>query len=169
MLHVALMQTGMPVPCWGAGQTRSQPPQLFTSRFVSRQPAGQLIWPLGHVAQSVPAALHPFGHCIVGAVHVPAALQVPCGVTTPFAHDCAGPHSVPEPLLPLSTQTGAPVAQDVTPVLHGLVGWQAWFAVHDTQLPPLQTRFVPQLVPSVWFCPLSVQVGVPVEQFSVPV
>ena len=41
--------------------------------------------------------------------------------------------------------------------------------MHDTQLPPRQTRFAPQLVPSGWFEPLSVQVAAPVVQLSVPV
>jgi hypothetical protein len=41
--------------------------------------------------------------------------------------------------------------------------------VHETQLPVLQTRLVPQLVPSAWFRLVSVQVGAPVVQVSVPV
>jgi hypothetical protein len=46
-------------------------------------------------------------------------------VTTPFEHDWAGPHWVPCPLLPLSTQVETPVAHEVTPVLHAFAGWQA--------------------------------------------
>ena len=37
-----------------------------------------------------------------------------------------------------------------------------------TQLPALHTRFVPQTVPSGWFEPLSVHIGVPVEQVERP-
>jgi hypothetical protein len=41
--------------------------------------------------------------------------------------------------------------------------------VHETQLPVLHTRFVPQLLPSAWFWFVSVQVGAPVVHVSVPV
>jgi hypothetical protein len=89
------------------------------------QPAAQLVWPLGQVAQSVPAVLQPLGHVIVAALHVPVAVHIAGSVSTPFVHDWPAPHSVPAPLLPVSAQTGAPVAHDVVPVLHGFVGWQA--------------------------------------------
>ena len=91
----------------------------------SRQPAGQLVWPGGQLAQSVPDVLQPFVHCMVADRQAPFAVHIPCIVTTPFVHDWAAPHSVPAPLLPLSTQTDDPVVHDVTPVLHGFVGWQA--------------------------------------------
>lgn len=96
----------------------------------------------------MPVALQPLGHCIMVALHVPVAVHAPCIVTTPPEHDCGGPHCAPAPLLPFSMQTGAPVAHDTTPVLHGLVGWQACPAVHDTHIPVLQTRFMPHIVPS---------------------
>lgn len=66
-------------------------------------------------------------------------------------------------------QTIEPLVHTVAPFLHGLAGWQAWPAVHDTQLPALHTRFVPQAVPFGWLLPLSVHTAVPVEQLSVPV
>src|SRR5262245_50687332 len=40
--------------------------------------------------------------------------------------------------------------------------------MQETQLPARHTRFVPHIVPSDWFCPLSVQTALPVEQSSVP-
>jgi hypothetical protein len=43
MLQVALTQTGMPVPGWGAGQGLSQAPQFITSRLRSLQPVPQLV------------------------------------------------------------------------------------------------------------------------------
>jgi hypothetical protein len=89
------------------------------------QPAGQLVWPVGHVAQSVPAVLQPLGHCIVAALQVPFASHIAGSVSTPLAQDWPAPHNVPAPLFPVAVQTGAPVAHDVTPVLHGFVGWQA--------------------------------------------
>jgi hypothetical protein len=58
--------------------------------------------------------------------------------------------------------------QAVTPVRHGLVGTQVRPAVQLTQLPPLQTMFVPQLVPS-GALPDSTQVAEPVLQVVVPV
>jgi hypothetical protein len=64
-------------------------------------------------------------HCIVAAEHVPVAVHIAGIRRTPFEHDWPAPHSVPAPLLPLSTQADAPVAHDVTPVLHGFAGWQA--------------------------------------------
>jgi hypothetical protein len=144
-------------------------PQLSTSLEVSLQPVGQLVWPVGQVAQSVPAVLQvPLGHVIVAATHIPVALHAAGAVTTPPVHDWPAPHNVPEPLLVVSVQTIVPVEHVVIPFLHGLAGWHAWPAVQDTQAPARQTRFVPQAVPSGWFAPLSVQTGLPVEQLSVP-
>ena len=54
------------------------------------------------------------------------------------------------------------------PFLHGFVGWQAWPAVHDMQLPVLHTRFVPHGVPSATLVLLSVHTGLPVVHDSVP-
>src|SRR5262249_871764 len=159
----------MPVPDAGMGQMLPQVAQLVGSRVRSLQPFGQLVWPPGQVAQSVPVELQPFRHWIVDERHVPFAVHIPCVVTVPFTHDWAAPHSVPEPLVPVSMQTDIPVAHDVAPVLHWFVGWHGWFATHETQLPALHTRLVPQPVPSGWFAPLSEQTGVPVLQFSVPV
>jgi hypothetical protein len=124
MPQLELAHVAMPRAGGGAGQTIPHPPQFIVSRVVSLQPFGQLVWPVGHVAQSVPEVLQPLGQVIVAAMHIPVALQVPCSVTTPPEHDCGGPHCAPAPLFPLSTQTDEPVEQDVTPVLHGLVGWQ---------------------------------------------
>jgi len=124
MPQLELTHVAIPVPLAGDAQTVPQAPQFIGSRVRSRQPAGQTLCPGGQVAQSVPAVLHPLEQLIGVATHIPVALHAPCGVTTPPVHDCGGPHCAPWPLLPLSVQTEAPVAQDVTPVLHGLVGWQ---------------------------------------------
>jgi len=59
--------------------------------------------------------------------------------------------------LPDSTQTGEPVAQEVTPVLHAFVGWQLEPAAQETQVPALQTLSVPQPTPLVSELPVSVQ------------
>src|SRR3954464_631977 len=107
------MHTAMPEPGAGAGQATPHWPQLVTSRVRSRHPAGQLVWPGGQLAQSVPAVLQPLVHGMVVAAHVPVAVHIPGSVSTPFAHDCPAPHSVPAPLFPTSTHIDAPVAHDV--------------------------------------------------------
>jgi hypothetical protein len=125
MSHVELTQTGMPVFGAGAGQMPPQLLQFIGSRVRSLQPSGQLVWPPGQVAQSVPLLLQPFVQFMVAAVHVPFALHIAGSVRTPLLQDWPAPHSVPAPLLPVSTHTDDPVEHDVAPVLQGLVGWQA--------------------------------------------
>jgi hypothetical protein len=79
------------------------------------------------------------------------------------------PHSVPlARFFPVSEQVMVG-AQTVMPAWQGLpLGVQAMPAVHETQLPSLQTMFVPQEVPLVKF-PDSVQTGTPVPQAIAPV
>jgi hypothetical protein len=87
----------------------------------------------------------------------------------PPEHDCAFPQDVPAALLPLATQTEEPVAHDVDPVLQTSVGWQIPPAVHATQLPSRHTELLPHAVPLGRFALLSLQIGDPVAQLSVPV
>jgi hypothetical protein len=62
----------------------------------------------------------------------------------------------------VSTQTEAPVVQDVTPLWQTLaVGAHTRPALHETQVPVLQTRFIPHDVPSVTAVIESVQVATP--------
>jgi hypothetical protein len=81
---------------------------------------------------------------------------------------------VPQPVpfgsaIVVATQVCVPVVQDVVPVWHGSGSVvQASPAVQPTHAPPLQTRFVPQLVPSVRWVDVSRQVSVPVEQSVMP-
>src|SRR3954468_4767534 len=124
--QVELTQTAIPLPLTGGeGQMFPHDEQFAASLVRSRQPEGQLVCPVGQVAQSVPAVLQPLGHDIVIALHVPFASHIAGSVSTPFAHDLPAPHSVPWPLFALATQVDAPVAHDVTPFLHAFVGWQA--------------------------------------------
>ena len=60
----------------------------------------------------------------------------------------------------MSTHTDVPVAQLVAPVWQPFVGAQATPAVQEAQTPALQTRFVPQAVPS-GRRPVSTHVAVP--------
>jgi hypothetical protein len=91
------------------------------------------------------------------------------GTQLPALQTLLVPHSVPlARFLPVSEQVMVG-AQTVMPAWQALPpGVQAMPAVHDTQLPSLQTRFVPQEVPLVKF-PVSVQTGTPVPQAIAPV
>jgi len=71
------------------------------------------------------------------------------------------PHDVPFALFPFSVQTDAPVAQEVAPVLHGLVGVHVAPAVHDAHEPLLHTWLVPQTVPLACAFPVSMHVAGP--------
>ena len=88
-------------------------------------------------------------------------------------HTWGAPHDVvPAGLFVVSVQTVAPVAQDTTPFLQGLLGWQAAFGVQVPQIPPLQNivdpEAGPQFVPSAALVPRSVQTGAPLEQTIAP-
>jgi hypothetical protein len=79
------------------------------------------------------------------------------------------PQLTPGDLLLPSLHVIAPVAQDVVPLRQadGLPVHEEP-AVQDTQPPaPLQTMFVPQLVPAVFGVPF-VQVAMPVEHDATP-
>jgi hypothetical protein len=106
---------------------------------------------------------------MVAATHIPVALHAAGIVNTPPVQDWPAPHGVPTLLLVVSVHVIAPLMHEVVPFLQRFVGWHAWPVVHDTQLPALHTRFVPQLVPFGWFEPVSLQTALPVEQSSVPV
>jgi hypothetical protein len=73
----------------------------------------------------------PSWHGSLGVQLTPAVqlLHVPPLQTLLF------PQVVPFAMLPVSAQTEVPVAQDVAPVRHAVVGVQVTPAVHDTQLP----------------------------------
>jgi hypothetical protein len=132
------------------------------------QPSVHIVSPARQALQSVPAVLQALGQVVMVVVQAAVASHMAAEVFTPPEHVCAAPHSVPTDLLVVATQTELPVEHDVLPFLHGFVGEQVWPAVHDTQAPPLQTRFVPQAVPSAKFVPWSAQVGVPVTQVRAP-
>lgn len=167
--QVPLLQTAEPEPITGgSGQTLPQVPQLAGSLASVWQPFVHIVCPARQALQSVPAVLQALGQVVIVVAHAALAVHMAAEVFTPPLHVCAEPHSVPTGLLVVVTQTDEPVEHDVLPFLHGFVGEQVWPAVHDTQAPPLQTRFVPQAVPSAKFVPWSAQVGVPVTQVRAP-
>ena len=98
-------------------------------------------------------------------VHVAPSLHV---MQLPSSHTAFVPHDVP--LLTgfmVSVQEGPPLHESV-PMWHTFDGVHDPPAAHMTQLPPLQTSFVPQEVPSSTSSFVSVHTGTPVEQSVEP-
>jgi hypothetical protein len=86
----------------------------------------------------------------------------------PLLHTRLVPHTVPlTRFRPVSAHVIAG-EQACVPAWHGFGGVQTTPTVHDTQLPALHTRFVPQEVPLATL-PDSAQTGAPVLQVVVPV
>jgi len=86
-------------------------------------------------------------------VQAPPAVQA---VHVPLLQTWLVPQAVPFGTFPVSAQTDTPVAHEVAPVRHGFGGWQVAPAVQATQVPLLQTWFVPHATPSARFVPVSV-------------
>jgi hypothetical protein len=128
--------------------------------------------PPGSGLQTPLAVSHPKSHIwVAGVTHAPLPSHMSAGVSLLPMHDGPAPHAVPATLsFALSTQVIAPVVHEVTPTLQkvGLVLHDAP-AVHAPQTPePLQTLFVPQLLPAVLLLAVSMQVVAPVVQDVVP-
>ncbi len=132
------------------------------------------------VPQTVPAGWKPDDTQVaVPVAHemVPTAQALLSGQVPPAAHATQLPAlqtmSVPQevPLgaaVPLSWHVILPVWQLYTPTWQGLAGVQLPPAMHDTQLPALQTLSVPQLVPFATV-PVSAHTDMPVTHDVVPV
>jgi hypothetical protein len=117
------------------------------------------------VAHEVAPATHGFG---LVAHARPAAQEE----QVPALHTMFVPQLVPFPRAAPSTQTDAPVEQEVTPRLQSGSGLPAQSspAVHETQAPALHTRFEPHAVPfDSGAAALSTQISVPVAQEVMPV
>jgi hypothetical protein len=162
---------GLVVQDWPAVQALHAP--FKQTRFVP-QPVPFCSGASGSSRQSsVPVVqdVFPPRHGSGLVVHATPALQM---VHAPALHTWFVPHDVPFATSPVSTQTGAPVAHEMLPMLH-TDGVQAAPCVQEMQLaepPPLpvQTRFAPQLVPPGLGAPgLSTHTDVPVEQDVIPV
>jgi hypothetical protein len=108
----------------------------------------------------------PAWQALVG-VHASPAVQA---THAPALHTMFVPHIMPSWTLPASAHAGAPVLHVVVPVRQGLPEtWQLAAAVQSTHAPVApQTLLVPQVVPGESSVPLSVHLGVPVEQSSDP-
>jgi len=90
------------------------------------------------------------------------------GVLNVPSEHIATPQTVPGSWNPFRAHRG-PEEQDILPALQGFDMGQGSPSVHETQLPELQTRFVPQSVPSDALLPVSWQVMFPVAQLYTPV
>jgi hypothetical protein len=117
---------------------------------------------------SRPASSQPFRQAVITVTQAWVASHVPAEVWTPSTHDGPAPHDVPTGLLLLSAQTGIPVVQEIAPFRQGLPGGHAAPVMQATQVPALQTRFVPQLWPFGAFSSVSVQTALPVAQLMAP-
>ena len=154
-----------PVPAVQAPQT----PEPLQTMFVPQLVPADLLPASMHVIAPVVQDVVPFLQAAPGfvvqllpAVHVPHA---PEPLQTMFV-----PQAVPAALLLPSTHVIAPVVQDVVPFRQAAFGFVVHVlpAVHAPQTPePLQTMFVPQLVPAALLVPLM-QVIEPVVQDVVP-
>ena len=146
-----------------------QVPDPLQTMFVPQLVPAALLPPSTHVIAPVEHAVMPFLHAAFGfVVHALPAVQVPHApdpLQTMFV-----PQLVPAALLLPSIHVIAPVEQEVVPFLHAAFGFvvHALPAVHAPQTPtPLQTMFVPQLVPAALLVP-SMQAITPVAQDVAP-
>jgi hypothetical protein len=115
----------------------------------------------------------PVEHDVLPFLHGSVGEQV-CPVThethTPPLQTRSMPHDVPSStFVPRSMQVWLPVMQVSVPLWHGAVsGLHAPPWVQGTQVPALQTLFMPHDVPSGWF-PVSAQTEAPVMHDVAPV
>jgi hypothetical protein len=100
-------------------------------------------------------------------VHAVPAVHAP---QFPLSHTSFVPHGVPlAAAVVVATQAATPLPHEIVPVTQGFVGTQLPPAVHDTQLPPLQTSLVPHVVPLATSTDVETHVDVPLLQDVVPV
>jgi hypothetical protein len=112
------------------------------------------------VTHEVAPVLHRFsGWQLAPAVH---------GVHVPLLQTMFIPQVVPLTRFLFVSEQVIAGEQACVPAWHGFAGVQASPTVHETQLPELHTRFVPQEVPLATL-PDSAQTGAPVLQVVVPV
>jgi hypothetical protein len=166
------MQVWLPVlqicvPVWQGFMGTQEPPDVHGTQVPSLH-----TWLLPH---DVPFAMLPVSaqtgtpvtHEFVPVLHLFAGWQLAPGTQSmhmPLVlQTLFVPQLVPPTrFLPVSEQV-IDGEQACVPAWHAFDGMQTWPTVQGTQLPLLQTMFVPQLVPFATF-PDSVQTGAPVLQ-----
>jgi hypothetical protein len=161
---IAPVLHGLPVSQVAPWLHVPQLPLLHTLPDPHIVPFGTAVFVSRHVCVPVEQLYVHTWQALVG-VQVPPAAQA---TQLPLLHTFPDPHPAGvEPLarFPVSAHWDEPDEHDVFPVLQGFEGWQVWFAVHELQLPLLQTlSFV--LAQDVPFALLlvSLHTWVPVEQ-----
>jgi hypothetical protein len=108
----------------------------------------------------------PVRHGFDGVHDVPAthAPQFPLLQTSPV------PHAVPlATAVVVATQVSWPVLHEVVPVKHWFEGVHAVPAMHEIQFPPLQTSFVPHVVPLATGVVVATQLDTPVLHDVAPI
>ncbi len=138
-------------------------------------------WPVPHVVPlaalfAVPVSVHtglPVVQLVLPAWQGFVGVQLAPVVQpthAPLSQTWLVPHEVPlATFVFVSVHTAVPVEQLVVPRSQGLVGVHDAPVVHAAQAPLSQTSLVPHTVPLAACVPVSVHVGVPPEQLSVPV
>jgi hypothetical protein len=101
---------------------------------------------------------------LVGTHEPPPQATQPPALHTMFVP----PQPAPFGWLPVSEQTGDPVTQVITPVLHMFAGWQLSPCGHATHVPALQTLPGAQPVPLASEFPVSVQLMLGVQTVRPP-
>jgi hypothetical protein len=162
-----LQMLGLPVHAAPAVQATQVPAPLQTMLVPQLIPPA-LLPPSRHVVAPVAQEMTPFlqtlGLLAQGIPGVQSGPQRPAPLQNWLV-----PQIDPGGLLAPSTQTRTPVAHEVMPALQtfGLL-LHACPAVHAPQVPaPLQTWFVPQLVPAAFAAPLM-HVALPVAHDATP-
>jgi hypothetical protein len=144
----------------------TQLPLSQTSFVPHTIPLGMGVLVATHVDTPLPHDVMPIKHGFEG-VHIVPAVHEP---QLPLSQTSFEPHAVPLAAgVVVATQVETPVLHEVIPVKHGFVGVHDRPAVHETQLPPLQTSFVPHVVPLATSTDVGTQVDVPVLHEVVPV
>jgi hypothetical protein len=102
----------------------------------------------------------PTWHTLLLGMHETPAVH---DTHAPALHTKFVPHDVPFAMLVIvSAHVDMPVAHDVAPTWHTLLGMHVSPATHVTQAPLLQTMSVPHVVPSGAVVPRSTHNGMPV-------
>jgi hypothetical protein len=118
-----------------------------------------------HAADPVAQEIVPFLHGL------PVSQEAPSlhGMQLPLLHTWPEPQALPFATLAISTQTEVPLAHEVLPVLHGLLGVQVVLAVQALHCPLAQTMLAPQEAPAGRSLPVSLHSAIPLVQDMVPV
>jgi hypothetical protein len=143
---IAPVRHGLPLtvqlaPVWQEMQLPLALQTLFVPQLVPAATAVPLSLHTGVPEEQTSA---PWWQGFEGTHEAPSWQEVHC----PLEQTIPLPHEVPFGCWPLSVQTGVPVVQPIVPLLQGFpLTEQLAPTVHAEQLPLLQTRFWPQVVP----------------------